>query len=370
VWRLIDTPQNLREGQASSGAGFFFQASLANLPDSKQPEINAGLSEEAQKLIAEYQKIDQQLSGATTTARQHALNAQRADALEKLIDATTDAENRANWIRQYADTVGPAAQSGDFPEGVKRLESLLAKLARESTDKDLLAYVKYRYLTAQYGQAIQDPKADFAKIQEHWLATLEQFVKDYPGSPDSADAMLQLALAQEFAGKDDDAEKWYQRIVTEHPGSPLAKKAAGAVTRLNSIGKSIPLKASTIDGKTFDLSAYRGRIVLIHYWATWCEPCKQDLSVLRQLLAKYGRDGLVLVGVNLDNERQTAAQFLTSNRLPWPQIYEEGGLDSRPATELGILTLPTMILVDKQGRVVRRNVSAGELEAELAKLMR
>ncbi|MEQ8790669.1 MAG: redoxin domain-containing protein [Pirellulaceae bacterium] len=370
VWRLIDTPQNLREGQASTAAGFFFQASLANLPDSEEPTVAAGLSEESQQLIADYQKIDEQLSRASTPAQQNALNAQRADVLEKLIDATTDAENRANWVRQYADTVGPAAQSGDFPEGTRRLATLLEKLARQTSDKDLLAYVKYRYLTAQYGQAIADPKADFAKIQEQWQATLEQFVKDYPGSPDSADAMLQLALAQEFAGQDEDARKWYTRIATEHPGSPLAKKAAGAVTRLDSVGKSIPLRAPTIDGKTFDLSAYRGRVVLIHYWSTWCEPCKQDLTVLRQLLAKYGRDGFSLVGVNLDNERGDVVSYLTSNRLPWPQLYEEGGLDSRLATDLGILTLPTMILIDKQGRVVSRNISAGELDAELPKVLR
>jgi thiol-disulfide isomerase/thioredoxin len=368
VWRVIDLPQNLRDGQPPSG--YFFQASLVKLPDAETPAAAGGLSEETQKLIADYQKIDEQLARSTNAAQLPALHAQRADVLEKLIDAADDAEDQANWIRQYADTVGPAAQSGDDPDGVRRLASLHDRLAGQSSDKQLVAYVKYRYLTADYGVNIQDPKADFAKIQEDWLKTLDQYVKDFPESPDAADAMLQIALAQEFAGHDDAAVEWYTKIVADHPSSPLAKKAAGAKRRIESVGKSIDLRGRTIDGKAFSLADYRGQVVLIHYWATWCEPCKQDMTVLRKLQAKYGRAGFSLVGVNVDNEQRDATAFLNSTRLPWPQLFEEGGLDNRLATELGILTLPTMILIDKQGRVVSRNISTGELDAELTKLTR
>ena len=62
--------------------------------------------------------------------------------------------------------------------------------------------------------------------------------------------------------------------------------------------------------------------------------------------------------------------YLTENPLPWAQIYEEGSLDSRPANALGILTVPTMILVDQQGKVVNRNIAVADLEPELKKLIR
>jgi hypothetical protein len=61
---------------------------------------------------------------------------------------------------------------------------------------------------------------------------------------------------------------------------------------------------------------------------------------------------------------------MKSNRLPWPQLYEQGGLDSRLANELGILTLPTMLLVDKQGKVINRNLHVTELERELKAALR
>ena len=76
------------------------------------------------------------------------------------------------------------------------------------------------------------------------------------------------------------------------------------------------------------------------------------------------------MGVSLDANAKDLNSFLAENRLPWPQIFEEGGLDSRPANLLGILTLPTMILVDQQGRVVNRNIQTADIEGELKKLIR
>jgi len=94
------------------------------------------------------------------------------------------------------------------------------------------------------------------------------------------------------------------------------------------------------------------------------------MPVLKDLLDKHGSSAFAVVGVNLDTNAQALSAFLAENKLPWPQIHEEGGLDSRPAVELGILTLPTMILVDREGKVVNRNIGTSELVGELKKLIR
>ena len=110
-------------------------------------------------------------------------------------------------------------------------------------------------------------------------------------------------------------------------------------------------------------------MVLIQYWATWSGPAKADMATLKELWNKYGRS-FTIIGVSLDNNVKDLNAYLAENPLPWPQIYEEGGLDSRPANVLGILTVPTMILVDQQGQVVNRNISITEVESELKKLNR
>ena len=111
--------------------------------------------------------------------------------------------------------------------------------------------------------------------------------------------------------------------------------------------------------------------MLVHYWATWCEPCKQDLDTIKSLQAKYGKEGFYPVGVNLDNDAEGR------DRLP-PQRRRSPGRSSMSKAastaawppKLGILTLPTMILVGKDGKVLNRNIHAGELDAELKKLLR
>jgi thiol-disulfide isomerase/thioredoxin len=249
---------------------------------------------------------------------------------------------------------------------------MVDQLNKDPAAKELIPYVRFRQLSAGYSLSISAAKeaAQYAKVQEQWLKDLEQFVNAYPKSSETAEALLQLALGHEFSGSDEKAIDAYARIVKDFSEAESARKAAGAKNRLESVGKSIRLQGTTIDAKKFDLDQYRGKTVLIQYWATWCEVCKQDMLQLKALQAKYSQKGFHVVGVNLDNDVRVANKYLIDNRWPWPQLFETGGMDSKYANEMGIMTLPTMILVDKTGRVIRRNIHASELDAELSKLLK
>jgi thiol-disulfide isomerase/thioredoxin len=242
-------------------------------------------------------------------------------------------------------------------------------VSQQSDAAELIPYIKFRLLTADYNREIGQKDANFEKIQTKYQDDLKEFVGLYSKSDDAAEAMLQLAIAAEFAGKTDDAISWFTRITTDFPKSDLAPKATGAKRRLESVGKIIPLAGKTLDGKPIDLTQAKGRIVLVHYWATWADPCKPDLATIKSLLAKYGKEGFYAIGVNLDTDAKAATNYIRDEKLAWPQLYEQGGLDGSLATNLGVLTLPTMILVGKDGRVINRNINAGELETELKKLL-
>ena len=183
--------------------------------------------------------------------------------------------------------------------------------------------------------------------------------------------MLQLALSKEFEDKEREALGYYKKVASSYPGTDAGEKAAGAVRRLESVGRTIELDGTTIDGKPFKLSALRGRPVVVHYWATWCEPCKQDMKLLRSLQARYQKAGLTLVGVNVDVTRDLATGFLKETQLPWIQLFDDGGLESSGlAQAFGVQTLPTMMLIDRSGKVVRHNVRAAELDAEIDKIVK
>ncbi|MCE9556000.1 MAG: redoxin family protein [Planctomycetes bacterium] len=366
TWKLVDAPGTEADGVAGevAGAGLFFQVALRNTPAGGATNANDSVSEEVQKLLATLEGIEKSTATATE-AQKPKLNEERSDALEKLMDIAKDSTQRDAWGHQLADTISAAIQSGTYPEGLKRIEALAEKVAADKKNPELAAYVKYRALMASYTLAMQEKGAEFGTVQANWLKSLEKFVTDYPDSPDTSDAMLQLAIAQEFAGEDAKARDWYDKILQKFSQSPAAKKATGARRRLDSVGQVLTFKGPDLAGRTVDLTRYRGRVVLIQYWATWCEPCKADMTTLKGLVGVYGQQGFSVIGINLDQDRQTAADFLKKESLPWANIYEPGGLESRLSTELGVLTLPTMLLLDQQGKVVNRNIHATQVESEL-----
>jgi thiol-disulfide isomerase/thioredoxin len=363
VWRLIDVPRAMTEGQGAVPlAGFFFRA--AGNAASKMA-VNG-----ATEGLADLDKLDKAAAQATTPEARAEYNARRADMLEKIIAQARSADEQDMWTRQLADWLSATIQSGSFPDGTKRLQALFERLKKAGDQKDLMAYVRFRELAAENAEKMQAAGADVPKLQAEWVKTLQQFVEEYPKAVDASEAMLQLAMNHEFSGQEDEAKRWYGRIVSDFPDTPAGRKAAGARTRLDCVGKTISLRGKSTTGDSIDLASHRGDVVVVYYWATWCQPCKGELPALKELVAKYGKSGLSVIGVSLDYKQDDLTAFLAENRLPWPQIWEEGALDSPPANQLGIVTLPTMLLLDRAGKVVSRNVRIAELDTEVKKLLK
>jgi peroxiredoxin len=348
TWKAIDPPVISGEGQAEVAGPLFLKAPSA------RGGVTSGGGDESQKMIAEMEGLEP-------------ADPRRVEIMQKLVDHAKTPEEHSQWLRQLVDTLAAGVQSGKSPDGEKRLQTLWEN-AQKDTDKNLAAYIKFHLLSADFVKAMSAPKPDMVKIQADYSKNLEQFISDYPASPEAAEAMLQLGIGREYAGQDDAAKKWYERIGREFADSPQAKKAAGAARRIDSVGTVLSLSGKSLSGETVDLASYRGKSLLIQFWGTWSEQAKNDMSALKQLVSKY-HGSFDVIGVSVDSSAKPLKAYLAENPLPWQQIFEEGGQDSQPANALGIITVPTMILVDPQGKVVNRNIQTGEIEAELKKLI-
>src|SRR5262249_46011563 len=154
----------------------------------------------------------------------------------------------------------------------------------------------------------------------------------------------------------------------DHAATDVGKKAAGAIKRLDLVDKVLDLSGPGADGKKVDVKDYRGKTLLVVFWSSEAPQSKAELERLQKGYAKYHDKGLEVVGVNLDNAREAMDATVREGSLGWPQIHEPGGMDGRLADEFCILTLPTMFLVDPQGKVVSRSLrTAAELERLLEK---
>lgn len=361
-WRLL---ANALSDQPAEG--LFSQVSTGNRSDSGAPaeSINA----DVQKLVTRLEELDKQQEKANPNELTQ-LNLDRADVLEQLA-ATVPPADQGIWYRQLADLICSSTQSGQFNSGTERLQKLVDKLTADSAPADLMAHVRYCQLQADYATKIQDPKADFPKVQEEWEKLLTEYVSAYPQATQAAEAMIQLAVASEFAGQDEKAIEWYRKVASDFAGSTSAPQATGALRRLESVGKPLELAGPTLDGRGLDVAKLKGKTVLVHYWATWWPQCTKELDTIAELAAKYSRKGFVPVGVNVDNARGEAQAFVKAQKIAWPQLYQDGGLDKSPlATQLGVYTVPMMVLIGPDGTVISRSLTIGELAGELEKIYR
>ncbi|NOX56875.1 MAG: redoxin family protein, partial [Planctomycetes bacterium] len=369
VWKLTQMPKPL-EGNAVQVvvAGPLMRPAASGVISPAASE----LSPEMQRLLDQLQALDRKppapSADRATVAR---YVSQRTALLSQLVSVSQTPQQREQWLRQLVDSLASAAQTGAIRDGVQRLAALEEDLRRRSPKSRLLPYVSYRRLMADYTVRIQqaDPKQQ-AEIQKKWLEELTAFAERYPDAEDAADAMLQLAVHYEFSGQADEARQWYQRVADRGKQTTAAIRAAGALRRLDLAGKPLQLAGPGLTGGTIDIQQFRGRTVLVFFWATWCTPCTQSLPQLRALYAQYHDRGFEIIGINLDTTADPVKPFLSQQRVPWPQIYQPGGLNSPIAQSFGIVSLPTLFLVDSSGRVLSTNISIEELKTRLAEVFK
>jgi thiol-disulfide isomerase/thioredoxin len=361
-WRAIDVPNAL-----SGNRGFAFYG--ANQREEVAAGGTQGPSEEILASLRDLEAIDKSMAKAASPEELGKLNAKRADIVEKLAKDADSPEDRDTWYRDLGDTVLAAVQTGAYPDGVQRLKEVADQLAESEDASNAEAMIRFRLMKAEYYLA-QANGENFTEVQNKWLEDLEKFVAAHPQSSDAADAMMELATAYEFSGSDTKAIKWYGEIVKNFPKAASYATAKGAQERLASVGKPIEVAGKLFGSKAAtSLARYKNKVVLLHYWSSDVELCRAEIPQLQEMLAKYGKSGFAILSVSLDRDSKDLQAYLAAKKLPWEVIYEPGGINSRLGTEMGIHTLPTMLLIDKQGRVANRSIHAAELDSELRKLL-
>lgn len=188
---------------------------------------------------------------------------------------------------------------------------------------------------------------------------------------ESLDFATALATAMQTGGKPDAAKQVYERLTRKfflNPG--IRQFCENRSGKLELLGKPAPdLGVEDLDGKAVAWADFAGKVVLVDFWATNCPPCLEEFPSLKQLHADYQKEGFEVVGISLDDDRSIVDSFQQRAKLPWRLALSRTDRDAT-RERFKVVTIPSMFLVDSEGRVQYVDVRGPELRRVLERTLK
>jgi peroxiredoxin len=193
------------------------------------------------------------------------------------------------------------------------------------------------------------------------------FARQHPSSYLSLISLSFVAGQEKFI---EEVKRIYSGLAEKLKSYPLAKEIpiqleSSIRTKVGQIAPDLELKTQM--GTSLKLAEFRGKYLLVDFWASWCGPCREENPNLVALYNKYKDSGFEILGVSLDKaaQREQWIKAIIDDKLTWPQVSDLKGWDSQAAKRYGINSIPASFLLDPTGKIVCRNLRGKDLEEEL-----
>ncbi len=144
----------------------------------------------------------------------------------------------------------------------------------------------------------------------------------------------------------------------------IALPVFGAIT-LNSPAPDFTLNAQS--GKPVELTQFKGQVVMLNFWASWCGPCRQEMPLLDSIYKKYSKAGFTMVGVNVEPDSKAANDWLKQTPVTFPILYDT---QSDVSKLYGVAGMPSTVIIDRKGnvRAIHRGYKPGDEEEYLSSI--
>ncbi len=249
--------------------------------------------------------------------------AEKTDAATELKDLITRVQGKLKEGKR---------SEAALAEDLKAFDDLLAKHKDEKTDD--VAQIPFMKAMV-YLQVLDKPD----KATE----AIEQIKRDFPETQQgkNADQVLKSIKEEEESNK-------ISRALVE--------------------GSKFPdFDEKDVEGNPLSIAKYKGKVVMVDFWATWCGPCVGELPNVLETYKKHHDEGFEIIGISLDKEKEKLTSFTESRKMPWQQFFDGQMWSNKLAVKYGVHSIPMTYLLDGEGKIIGKSLRGEELENAVAK---
>lgn len=194
---------------------------------------------------------------------------------------------------------------------------------------------------------------------------IEDVRKEWKGRPQEWPALLQLATCHHLAENSVEARRALEEVIRGCPESSVVAAAKRLLGEYACLGRELPSDPEA----ELRLSTYRGHVVVLYFFSSALPFAEDEAAFLRKIRDRLKDQGLVLLGVSIEPDRERFERFKSEQKIPWPLFYDGGGLDGKLARLYSVRGLPSLTVVDKQGRGRFFNLGGRDLRLAVEKLL-
>lgn len=234
---------------------------------------------------------------------------------------------------------------------------------------------KITALEQEYVQARnQQDKARMKELENDYMQLEVQKRKQLKSAMRDMESSITLVYGVNYLNQEEDfpfLDSLSTRLVKDLPESQYVKEFSQGINSMRAtvVGQMAPeISLPNPEGETKKLSDLRGNIVLVDFWAAWCGPCRRENPNVVKMYNKYNDKGFEIFGVSLDRKKEDWIQAIEKDGLEWTQVSDLSYFNSEAAKTYSINAIPATVLLDKEGRIIARNLRGEALEQKLAEL--
>jgi peroxiredoxin len=188
---------------------------------------------------------------------------------------------------------------------------------------------------------------------------------------------MKILLYREIFHNEAKADELLQQLKTDFKDTAFVveleknEAAAAAAKKIKdslAVGTTFPgFNEKDVTGQSLSIASYKGKVVMIDFWATWCGPCVGELPNVLKTYGAHHAQGFEIIGVSLDSDQAKLTDFIKSKDMTWQQFFDGQGWKNKLAVKYGIESIPSTFLLDGDGKIIAKDLRGEELEDAVTK---